>query len=1152
MKRNKHIFLRAAVALLAAVMLFPAECSALGSNLYKKNSVLASGKWVRVKVSETGMQEIPFDDLRKAGFSDPEKVTVFGFGGIGDRLGSLSSENMYMDDLTQIYSETFGDKLVFFGESGNKYEWNGNKVVAVFENFDSTDGYYFLTDSRKRIVPGTIGYDPAVKTADGGLPRAVARIHPLAENLTGRGARLSAPNLMSGSGDTSPKTVTLTLPGYAEGTEVCLCLDLVGGGNGVNCSPKVTAAGTSHTFTLGSSMERYVDMVSNTSAFRTIGVDRFDRTSGNAEIDVVFIPDNNMSVLTYESIAAGYRTSSSLLGKGCRTLQYCEVNAGHRMILDEPSENVRIWNISGTGVTRPVEIYTDPQTGARMFGPDENYQSAKTFRIALFDPARTLNRAEIAGEVPNQNIHGEEIPGMVIVASPDLADEARRLAEAHLQYDGMKTLVVTPRQVYNEFSSGTPSANAIRRMLKMFYDRDTKHSVFRYLLLLGPAAYDQRLRLPKFRSLNHDMLVPTYPTHERNLQISESKAHSSDYFFSMLGDGTGYGTFSFIPKTAETDRFKIAVGRIPAISGTQARNYIDKAIRHLRGEHSFSTATRAALLCDDGDSDTHVSDAENIAALLAREAPYITPGKIYNGFYPWTGRKAVTAISALTSALREGVCYMTYSGHGRPDALTAEDLISKSLIKESDWQVPPVMFFATCKVFAFDSLDDNFCQDLLFQPGSGAVALIASCRDVYQQYNQTLNMNFAEELFGSGGKTAVGDAFLRAMNSIIAGKDLNAIYNSLCYNFGGDPAIPAVIPDAEAVIESINGKNPAETDFCALEGGRKNRIAISFPELSGDSFNGTATVRIYESPRLMKNLYQDNPSENGRKLKTVSDGREILLDRQIPVVGGKAEADIYIPLPARPGETNRIVVTAVSDNGTAHAIAFADNITVKGNDGTEPAESDTEAPVIENFRFGPETFVTGDVVPSSGTVSATISDNLSGIVVRGSAPGTAPRLILDGNRTYTGVPDRITFSEEGDAILEYPLGDLEDGPHTLRLEVRDYAGNIATSEISFTTVENSAQALLGVSEEIARKEITFTLSHTIPGGEPSGRLIIEKSDGTPAFTRPETSFPFTLTLRNPEGENILPDGRYRAKAYIRTSTHYKETTPVEFYILNER
>ena len=48
---------------------------------YADHSVLANGRWVKVRVPETGIYQLTDQMLRQAGFTDPERVKVYGYGG---------------------------------------------------------------------------------------------------------------------------------------------------------------------------------------------------------------------------------------------------------------------------------------------------------------------------------------------------------------------------------------------------------------------------------------------------------------------------------------------------------------------------------------------------------------------------------------------------------------------------------------------------------------------------------------------------------------------------------------------------------------------------------------------------------------------------------------------------------------------------------------------------------------------------------------------------------------------------------------------------------------------------------------------------------------------------------------------------------------
>ncbi len=63
---------------------------------------------------------------------------------------------------------------------------------------------------------------------------------------------------------------------------------------------------------------------------------------------------------------------------------------------------------------------------------------------------------------------------IIIPASQKLLKQAQRLKEFHEQHDGLRVTIVPADELYNEFSSGTPDANAYRRYLRMLSDQRTE------------------------------------------------------------------------------------------------------------------------------------------------------------------------------------------------------------------------------------------------------------------------------------------------------------------------------------------------------------------------------------------------------------------------------------------------------------------------------------------------------------------------------------------------------------------------------------------------------------------------------------------------------------------------------------------------------
>ena len=72
--------------------------------------------------------------------------------------------------------------------------------------------------------------------------------------------------------------------------------------------------------------------------------------------------------------------------------------------------------------------------------------------------------------------------------------QAQRLKKFHEQHDGLRVTIVPADELYNEFSSGTPDANAYRRYLRMLSDKaQSEADMPKYLLLFGDCVWDNRM-----------------------------------------------------------------------------------------------------------------------------------------------------------------------------------------------------------------------------------------------------------------------------------------------------------------------------------------------------------------------------------------------------------------------------------------------------------------------------------------------------------------------------------------------------------------------------------------------------------------------------------------------------------------------------------
>lgn len=114
----------------------------LKESTFTSSSRLASGKWVRVEATATGMHYISDANLKQMGFASPEKVKVYGFGG---RMLSEELSDGMPDDLPNAASMRVPGGLVFFATDAVR--WSIGTRMTHTMNPYSDHSYYFLSDS---------------------------------------------------------------------------------------------------------------------------------------------------------------------------------------------------------------------------------------------------------------------------------------------------------------------------------------------------------------------------------------------------------------------------------------------------------------------------------------------------------------------------------------------------------------------------------------------------------------------------------------------------------------------------------------------------------------------------------------------------------------------------------------------------------------------------------------------------------------------------------------------------------------------------------------------------------------------------------------------------------------------------------------------
>ena len=110
---------------------------------YADHSVLATGKWAKIAVPSTGIYQVTTDLIKKAGFSDINKVKIYGYGG-GMQPETLTATYLAeTDDLMEVPTCEVGGRKLFYAIGPVTWDASHKRIRNPYSNY----GYYFLTEN---------------------------------------------------------------------------------------------------------------------------------------------------------------------------------------------------------------------------------------------------------------------------------------------------------------------------------------------------------------------------------------------------------------------------------------------------------------------------------------------------------------------------------------------------------------------------------------------------------------------------------------------------------------------------------------------------------------------------------------------------------------------------------------------------------------------------------------------------------------------------------------------------------------------------------------------------------------------------------------------------------------------------------------------
>ncbi len=1095
-KRNIFIALFV-IILLASTSL---SASAFSASKYATTSKLSSGQWVKISIPEDGVYQITSRELIKMGFSNINDVKVYGAGGhpISEVLDGSAP-----DDLVQVPSKIVGNKIVFYGCGPVGYTLEGATTSPHFTrtfNSYSQQGYYFLTsDSSPRVEPANVTYGiTGTRLRDTSLDYYHHETEAISASQSGKDMLGEAfvdkqlqltYNIPSLCGD-SAIMVNTCVAVKSKDTPAYLKVNF--NNKQVpfdNNDIKIPAAPSEYTF------YNFISPYALVQPTTTAPIP----ASGTINFNITGNP--NWSKLDYFILTFHHRNTLENSVDNQVRMNFNQVSSSDIIAVTDDNPSLLMWNIDNPQA--PKNYNLKEAEGYRGFTP---LYTIETTQFIAFDPTQTLKSITGYDPVENQNIHGLPTPDMVIVTCKELLEQASRVARMHITNDKMIVHVIDQDLIFNEFSSGTPDAMAIRLMNKMFYDRDS--SKFKYLIMFGAGSQDNRQILAKRPC--------TILTYESTGSHDETSSYVSDDFFGMLEDNSG--------KNPANELLLLGVGRIPCASLEEAESDVDKLIDYVNNPDYGPWRNNALLIADyyEEDHNLHAYQAEGLGSIIASELGLpINRNKVFLSQFPYDSqtKMGLEARQRMTQLLKDGQYFMTYVGHGNGMALTHEYKLWTTLeARNTTYPHLPIITTACCDVARYDGNIRGLLEIMFHKPKGGAIAMVTTTRSAYASGNDALNQAFIRNMFGNtstGQMPTIGEVYMRTKQSF----GHVTSYNKMMFVLIGDPAIKINYPKPYFKINKINGYTIGSSNIAT---GELRQITIEAAVYTPDgsqidtSFNGDATLAIYD--------YE--------KKELTENGRDIFFPRNLLTqVEGRVENGIFVCntiMPRyfqNPGYTGLISVFAHRDNSDEMVNGNTDRILLQAYSETNPNTiHDVTPPVISDIYIDDQSeFAATNNVQFKSTLHISATDDY-GFNNQTITIGNGLDLKIDGGKKYgTELRSFVTLRDQGKTLdLDYPI-ELLEGHHTLQFTTHDIAGNRASRVFDFYV--GGQQVALSVEQEPASEVATFNL--TAPeGSNPEVKIMVFNSTGQYVWYTTTSSFPFDWDLKNRRGKR-LPAGVYK-------------------------
>ncbi len=1110
---------------LSALIMSFAGLTAYAAPTEPASSVMSSGHWVKVRIDDDAIYQLSYASLRELGFSSPERVNVYGY---NPTLLLTHDANRIPSDLTPVHTLHAKEKILFYGKGDTDHApelWTTPSSTSQYlhaKHAYSRGATYFLSDVE--ALPSELTITEAPEMIDGVtvLTDHTSMVYHEEDvtNMAEGGCWLGGPVLgVTRPQETHEFEVSKTSTGKAvmvfssllspqlkrnENYLVPAYSDGITSSDPTGLKAEVTA---SHQMFTRSWLQQNLTLpVSDESK-------KYDVTFS---VHPQASPMNNGAMLDFFGLL--YKRKNDVVNDN-QVRMYFENRDTEACfsLTGANSDSWHVWNV--TSPLAPSEVGLLDLDGVKYGKLPVSAGNVPNMVIAFNDEAEQPV-PEILGIVENQDFHAMETPDMLIVTSRMFLASAEKIADLHQRLQGLKVAVVDQQQIFNEYSSGNVSPEGVRRFVAHLYTKNP--SRLKGLLLLGPATYRSA------ELLNDD--APYVVTAESEYYLVSSHlttAFCSDTFFGRCGTLITTGNWNVRGEQLQiaAGDIHVAVGRVPLMSAEEIDNYYNKVEQYLSISDNYGSIGNVLLSSDysrDGE-EHHMSNAESLVPLYGDKAnTTVTIVRAASNLYSAKDNKMVR--STLQSWMKQGVSFLGYFGHGKATDIAGSNggefffnlITAEKLVNPGKY---PLMYMGSCNVGPYDRTSNNLSNKFLDNPYGGAIAVIASGREVFQEQNEDLCKALVRNLNAATDGTPLGRIWCDAQQECVQTPSANRDYviNHLTYNYLGDPMVPfraethsVVLDEAASIV--MNGENTLTGYVAGADGN------------ADTSFNGTVKLTFYEVPEVKANVLGTNVSSNYVYYSELTLDQSVIHEVIGDVVNGRFSVKFIGPTSPKTGN-HRIRAYAFSSDGSSRglgslpAVEFVDN-----TDGD--VIPDAEATQIRSFAIA-DSDVNGSA-PTSAVLRAEI------YIPAGLAPASALKsamlLTVDGE-TVSQVQNFASFSGKDICTVNYAMRNLTHGKHTAKIAVLDATGVWTEAETDFSVMNIPTASLSAAGTDGG---VSFEVMSDMPSGA-TKRLVVERLNGEVALSREMTSRTETVEL---------PAGAYRAYVQLKSSSAAASTPKI--------